>query len=154
MIEITNVVDVLDRVLNLSDIGQPDRRIVAPGHDQGLVIRRLPKLVVGRDHPAMTIIFQKTLWLSRVRCSDGRSDRIQRDTVLRQGIGVELDAYGGQRATANLHLTYTLYLRQFLLDGSRGDVIELTLRQGRGRQGQRHDGRGRGIRFPKRRITL
>ncbi len=43
------IAQILDRVIDLADIGQADRAAVAVGHDQRLILRRLRCLVVGID---------------------------------------------------------------------------------------------------------
>ena len=154
MIEITNVINILNRVFDRCNIREPDRCIIAPRHNQRFVVCRLPELIVGRNQPSMTLVFQKTFGLGRIRCSNRRSDCIQRNAVLRQSIGIELDAHGGQGAAANLYLADTLYLREFLLNRRRGNVIELSLRQCRRRQRQSHNRCGRGIRLSIRGVAL
>ena len=133
------VAHVLHRVDDVGNIAQAHCRTIAVGQHDGAVFRRYPRLVVGANLPIAPITFQGTLGSIGIGGCYGGPHAVQRDTVGRKFVGVDLYAHRWQCAAADIDLPDTLHLREPLGQYGRGCVVHLAARKRVGRHRQNHD---------------
>src|SRR6185437_16290999 len=122
-------------------MSDPHRGTVAIGDDEGTVLIRLARLVVGIDLKMTGTIFDRPLGTVRVRRGERGTHVLGADAVFEESVRVELDAHRRQRAAADGDLADALDLRQLLLEHRRRRVVELALAQRARGERQDHDGR-------------
>ncbi len=110
---------------DVGDVGQLDRRAVAIGHDEVLVVRRDAPLVVVVELEVEPPLLDGPLGAVRVGGVERGADVLEPDAVLEERAGIELDPYGRQRAAADIDLAHALDLREFLLEHGGGGVVDL-----------------------------
>ncbi|MNX93588.1 hypothetical protein D3C86_1257770 [compost metagenome] len=141
----TAAVAVFDGIADARHLRQADHRAVFMAHDQAAVFRRGARLL-GRAHfPALAGRIQLAQRAHGRGIGNGVAHIVQRHAVVRQGVGVDLHAHGGQRTAAHRDFAHAIDLRQLLRQHRRPQVIKLA-GGARGRtERQRHDGRLRGV---------
>ena len=90
--------------VTVGDVGQPDRRAVAIGHDQRPVFVGLEQLVGGADRPGVAVVGDLALGPVGVGGAQHRADVFQADAEMVQHRRIHLDAHGRQRAAPDDHL--------------------------------------------------
>ncbi|MGY3540200.1 hypothetical protein ACVIIY_004420 [Bradyrhizobium sp. USDA 4515] len=118
-----------------------NRRAIAVGHDQRLVVAGLVGLVVGVDLVALVADVDAALRAVGVGARQRRADVFQTDAVFVEGLRDQIDAHGRQRAAADHDLADALDLRQLLRQHRGGGVVEIAARQRIRRQRQDQDRR-------------
>ena len=102
-VQIAGGADVLHRVVDVGDVGQPHRRAVVVADDQRPVVLGMRDLVVGDDvggracHPRSG----PCGWLAFCRLSRWTDDSAKREPVAVQLRGIHLHAHRRQRAAAD-----------------------------------------------------
>ena len=104
--------DVLDRVPDASEIGEPYGRAVTVRHDQRLVVGRLHQLIRRADLERRRCVGHLTFGTVRIRGAQHRSNLIEAEVVLRQRARVELDPHCRECTTSHVDLTDAFDLRQ------------------------------------------
>ena len=135
----TGIAKILDRVGYLADIGEVDRRAVAVGDDQRLVLLRRVGLVVRVDLVALVADVDAAFRAVGVGAGERGPHVLQADAVFVECLRNEIDPHGRQRTAADDHFADSLDLRQLLRQHRGRGVIELAARQRVGGQGQDHD---------------
>ena len=129
--------EVLHRVLDTGDVGQPHGGARPVGDDQGRVLRGGPaELVVGLDLPGPAPAPQLSLRPFHVGGRERGADVLEADPVLVQGRRVQLHPDGRERAAPHEHLADALDLGELLLEDRRRRVVHLALAHGVGGEGQ------------------
>ena len=95
----------------------------------------------------MSAIFQRALRFTHVGIADGGAYVVQRHALIKQRLRIQPDAYGGQRAAANIDITDTVDLRNRRSQLRRGEIVQFTLRISIGCQREDHNWRIRRVRF-------
>ena len=116
-------------------------------NNQRLIFSGSFQFVIGLDLPAVGAIFQCALRFTHVGIADGSAYVVQRDALIKQRLRIQPDAYGGQRAAANIDITDTVDLRNRRSQLRRGEIVQFTLRISIGRQREDHNWRIRRVRF-------
>ncbi len=141
------IAQILDGILDLAHIGEPDRRPIAIGDDEGAVLAGVARLVVGIDLVALVALLDGALGAMGIGGGERGAHILQPDPVFEQGAGIELDPDGGQRAAADIDLADARELGEALLQHRGGGVVELAPGQGRRSQRQDQDRRIGGVRL-------
>ncbi len=115
---------VLYAVPNRAEVAEPCDRAAVRGDNEREVVGRLIKLIVAVDLPACSRIGKLAFRMVRVRLAEDASHVLQRDAVLVQDGGVQLDADRRQRAAADVHLADPVHLRDFLRQHRGRDVVD------------------------------
>src|SRR5262249_29572067 len=141
----TLVAQILHGVLDGGHVGEPHRRAVPPGHEEGLVLACLARLVVGVDLPLPVAFLYGALWPVGIRRRDRGAHVVEADRELVERCRVQLYAHGRQGAAAHRHLAYALELGELLREYGRGGVVHPSAVKGVGGERQYHDRRVGGI---------
>ena len=141
----TGVAQVLDRVDDLGDVGQLDRRAVAIGDHQIAVLRRLRRLVVGVDLIVGVVVLDRALRAVGVGGGERGADVLEADAVVEDRRRIDLDPHGRQRRARDVDLADSRKLRQALLQDVRGEIVELARRARRRGHRDHHDRRVGGV---------
>jgi len=107
--------DVFDRVLDPRHVLEPHGLAVPVGDDHRHVVRGMAHLVVGEDLRRPGGVAQRALRAIDVRGGQHLANVLERDPVLVERRGVELDADRRQRASADDDLPDAAHLRELLL---------------------------------------
>ena len=91
---------------------------------QCLIILGRAQAFIGVYLPAGVVLLQHANRAQHIGVGDSVAHFIQRDAVIGEGIGVELDAYRGQGCAVDSHLTDAFNLREFLREYGCGRVVE------------------------------
>ncbi len=148
------VAQILDGILDLADIGEPDGRPVAIGDDEAAVLGGVARLVVGIDLVAQIPLLDGALGAVGIGRGKRSAHVFEPDAVFEERVRIELDAHGGKRAAAVIDLADTGKLGDALLQHRGGGVIELAPGEGRGGQRQDQDRRIGGVRFAIGRVAV
>ena len=127
-------------ILNVGDVAEADRSAIPVGNDDRPIILGLLELVVGANHPGFVAALQRALRLVHVLRRNRRADRVQANVHFVEQVGIRFDTHRGLRRSADIHLAYTLDLRQLLGEDRVRRIVHLVLRHGVGRQRQDQDG--------------
>jgi hypothetical protein len=146
-VEGAEVADILNPVIDLGHVLQANRRIVAVGDDQGLIVLGQAGIVIGIDLEALALLLDIALGAVGVGGADRGAHVFQSYAVFEQGAGIEFDADRGQRSAVERDIAHPGNLGQFLLDDVGSLVVDLPRRQGLGCQRQDQDRLVRGIEF-------
>ena len=123
-----HVADILDPVIDLGHVLEPDRRIVAIGDDQVLVVR-WPPMAVSLAIDLKAAGYPAAIAPLGLLAGIGRGDRgahvFQPDAVFEQGARIEFDADRRQRGAVQRNIAHAGNLRQFLLQDVGGLVVDL-----------------------------
>ena len=119
------VAQIFDRIDDLADVGQLDRRIVAVGDDEVAVLGGVARLVVGVDLVVTVAVLDGALRAVGVGGGERGAHVFEPDAVFEQGARVELDAHRRQGAAADVDFADALHLRQPLLHHGGGGIVEL-----------------------------
>jgi hypothetical protein len=145
VVEIAGVVAVLDAVVDVGDVLQPDRRVVAIGNHERAVVGGFGQLVAGLDLPMPLAVLDDPLRPQEIRAADRLAHLVEGDAVLGQGLRLQLDAHRWQRAATHSDVADPDHLRDLLREHRRREVVEFTRGGGRRGQRQQHDRRLRGV---------
>ena len=137
----TGVAQVLDRIEDLGDVAEPDRRAVAIGDHQIAILGRVRRLVVGVDLIVVVVVLDRALWAVGVGRGERRADVLEADAIVEDRAGVDLDAHRRQGRAGDVDLADARKLRQPLLQDVGGEIVELACGVGRRRHGDDHDRR-------------
>ena len=135
------VAKILDRIDNLGDVGEPDRRAVAVSDHQVAILRRMRRLIVGVDLIVVVVVLDRPFRTVGVGGSERGADVLKPDAVVEDRARVDLDPHRRERRAGNVDLADARKLRQPLLQNVGGEVIELSRRMGGRRHGDDHDRR-------------
>ena len=123
----SSIAQVLHRVDDLGDIGQPHRRAVAISDDQREVFGRCLRLIVGVDLPVPEIVLDRALGPVCVGRREDGAHVLEADPIFVERLRLELDPHRRQCAAADGHLAHSFDLRELLGDDRRGRVVHLPL---------------------------
>ena len=140
-IDQAGVSQVLDRIEDLGDVGEPDRRAVAVGDHQIAILGRVRRLIVGVDLIVVVVVFDRALRAVGVGGGERRADVLEADAIVEDRAGVDLDPHRRQGGAGNVDLADARKLRQPLLEDVGGEIVELPRRVRRRRHGDDHDRR-------------
>ncbi len=110
-------------ILDLAQVGQPDRRPVAESHDQIAVLVGLEQLIVGPDLPGFGPIRQLPFGAVDVGVAQKAAYILEADAVFVHRRRVQLNPDRGQRTAAHENRAYALHLGDFLLENGGGRII-------------------------------
>ncbi len=141
IIEKTAVVAVFHIIGNPRHIAQTQDRTIALTDNQRCIVGSFVELVVGLNLPVPAALLHLPLGALLVGAGNGLAHLIQRHAVMLQQARLQLNPHRRQRGTANLHITDTLHLQQFLPDNRLGQIIQLATAEAVTGQRQHHDRR-------------
>ena len=123
------VAQVLHRVDDFADVGQPHRRAVAVGDDDRHVLGGLCRLVVGVDLPAPVAVLDRALGPVGVGCGDrARARPRSRCRSLFIALGLSSTRTAGSELPPTVDLADAFDLRELLREDRRRGVVHLPLR--------------------------
>src|ERR1700730_254574 len=125
---------VLSRTDGVADIAYADRRPVAIGDDQVVVLLGLEQLIVGIDRVGLARAVERTFRKVDIRLAEHRSHILEVDAARRQRLWIDLYADGGLLLTSDAHEADTGYLRDLLQQ----DILRIRVDNGQ-RQAVRGD---------------
>ena len=127
--------NVFDRIGNLRDIAQTDRRAPSGCDDKWRVVCRPGPRIVCIDLVSKAPVVDHALGSIGVRRGKRGPDILKANTVAGQGERIELHANRRQRRAADIDVTDTFQLQKLLLKNGNGDIIDLARRPRHGCQG-------------------
>ncbi len=146
-VEETSLILILHRVVDGGDVVQPHRFAILISDDQIAELRGLVELAVAVHHPRLAAALQHAFRQISGTVGDGAAHAIQRDAVVRQLLGLQVDTHRGQRAAHQRYLAHALHLPHRLLNLAFGQIVQLAGGARFGGERQHHDGRVGGIGF-------
>ena len=135
------VAQVLDRIEDLGDVGEPDRRAVAVGDHEIAILVGVRRLIVGVDLIVVVVVLDRALRAVGVGRGERRADVLEPDAVVKDRAGIDLDAHRRQGGARDVDLADAGKLRQPLLEDVGGKIVELPRRVRRRRHRDDHDRR-------------
>ena len=123
---------------DLGHAAQPDRRAVAIGHHQLLVVHRARQLVIGVDGIGPGRPVHRALGPVHIGRGDGRAQGVEAEAVARQGLGIGLDAHGRALSAADGDEAHARHLADAGGQPVVGQILHLRRGQRVRGQGQRH----------------
>src|SRR5207237_9619606 len=105
---------VLSQADGVADIAYADRRAIAIGDDQVVVLFRVEQLIVGVKRVGLARAVERTFRKVDIGLAKRRPHVLEVDAAGRQRFRIELHANGGLLLTADTHETNSGYLRYLL----------------------------------------
>ena len=147
-VEVGRVARILDRIENIGDIREPDGGAAAIRDDEPPVLRSFEHLVVRGDAPRPVRIAEVAGRHVRICLAESEAHVLEADPVLVERTGIDFDPDARQRSAADIDLADAVYLRDLLLQESRGDIEHLPAIEHVRCQRQNHDRKVRRIHLP------
>ena len=132
---------VLHAVDHAADVGQANRRAVAPGDHQVLVGGGIDQLVVGAEGEGKARAVEAALGAVHIGVGDGGAHVLHRQSVGGEAGGIDAHPHRGAQAALHGDAADAVDFGQFRLQQRVGGVADLVDRQGVGGQRQRQDRR-------------
>ena len=136
---------VFNAVDDAGDVLQEDRRAVAIGDDDVVVIAARGELIVGVDLVGLPGAVQRSLRGVDARLHERGAKRFERDAVRRERDRIGLNAHGRLLTAADADQTDTAQLRQLRRETRVDEILDLRQRHRRGRDRERQNRRVGGI---------
>ena len=137
--------DVFRAVDDGGDVGEPDRRAVAVGDDDGAIAVAGDELIIRADGVGLMRAIEGAFGLIDVGLAQRGAQIFQTQTVGRQRGGIGLNAHGGTLAAADADEADAGKLRNFLRQRGVGKIFDFGKRQRVGSQRESQDRRVGGI---------
>src|SRR6266849_11196172 len=137
--------NIFDPVLDVGNVGQPDRSAVLVGDDQVTILIGAENLIVVANRPRIRGVAKFALGSVGVCLVERGADGVQTHAQLVQKHGIDFGADSWFGAAAVKDLPDAIYLGQFLGENRVRGVVDFGERDGVGAECQDQDGRIRRV---------